>query len=109
MIHLYEAHQLLSEETQGILAELIEKQKFYLPDTVDYQDITQLIDLTSNVIQLQKTTLKLFESHYLFSVDQVNVLSLKYVIVVRILMLFLFGLSFLVLMYKAYQLPNIKK
>ena len=109
MIHLYEAHQLLCEETQDILAELIEKQKFYLPGTVDYQYLTELIDFTKIVIELQKTTFKLFKSHYLFSVDQVNVLLFKYVIVVRILMLVLFGLGFLVLVYKAYQSSNIKK
>jgi len=107
--HLYEADQLLYSETQTILSELIEKQKLYLPDTVEYQNITNLINFTNSVIDLQEITREIFEFHYSFSIDQVSVLSFKYVIVVRILMLVLFGLSFLILAYSSYKLFNIKK
>ena len=107
--HLYEVQQLLHTDMQAVLSELLEKQKLYLPHTIEYQNITSLINLTQAVIENQKLILTFFERKYLFSVDQVNNFSYQYVILARILISGLFGLGFLVLAYKAYQLSNIKK
>jgi len=93
---------------QTILVELIEKQKLYLPDTIEYQNITKLINDTSVVIENQRLMLKLFEVKYSFSVSEVNFVSSRYVVVVRKLISGLFGLGFLVLVYKSYQ-SSIKK
>jgi len=94
---------------QTVLLELLEKQKLYSPGTIEHQNITKLIADTSVIIENQRLILDLFEIKYSFSTSEANFVSYRYVIVVRKLISGLFGLGFLVLMYKAYQLSNIKK
>lgn len=96
-------------ETQTILSQLLEKQKLYLTDTVEYQNVTSLINFTDIVIKYQELILDIFERKYSLSADQSNTFSSRYVVVVRKLISGLFGLGFLVLVYKAYQSSNIKK
>jgi len=97
---------LLHDETQTILSQLLEKQKLYLIDTVN---VTSLINFTDIVIKYQELILDIFERKYSLSADQSNTFSSRYVVVIRKLISSLFGLGFLVLVYKAYQSSNIKK
>jgi len=100
---------LFHDETQTILLQLLEKQKLYLIDTVKYQNVTNLINFTDIVIKYQELILDIFELKYSLSAEQSNTCSLRYVVVIRKLISSLFGLGFLVLVYKAYQSSNIKK
>ena len=97
---------MFHDETQTILSQLLEKQKLYLIDTVN---VTSLINFTDIVIKYQKLIFDIFELKYSLSADQSNTFSSRYVVVIRKLISSLFGLGFLVLVYKAYQSSNIKK
>jgi len=63
---------LFHDETQTILSQLLEKQKLYLTDTVEYQNVTSLINFTDIVIKYQELILDIFELKYSLSAEQSN-------------------------------------
>lgn len=100
--HLYELQCLFHNETQTILSELTEKQKLYLPDTVQYQRVTDLIILTTNLLEQQKLILTFVETKYSFSLSNTGLFLHRSLAVTRQLITIFFSFSFIVLMYRAY-------
>jgi len=100
--HLYELQCLFHNETQTILSELIEKQKLYLPHTSEYQRITDLITLATNLFEQQKLILIFFETKYSCSLSNTGLFVHRSLAVVRQLITIFFSFSLIVLMYRAY-------
>jgi len=100
--HLYELQCLFHRETQIILSELLDQQKLYLPDTIEYRRVTDLIDLTNNLLEQQKLVLSFFETKHSCLLPNTGLFLHRSLAVIRQLITIFFSFSFIALMCYVY-------